>query len=255
LAKSLTPQGLLTTHQVRGAVAAYIKGLESDLKSIAASGWGPELIPDDEILQSQFPDVLAKIEQDQARIAELEGLFAAVSGGDEEEGDAEVDAENGVSPKSLVKSLKEEKKNLGGEIKEAKKRAKNEGRGGVPAEVAVAEKRIAEIDTQLARHVALEDELKTLKAHIREVEKQKKTLIASARAKISEDEAKALILARFKRLLTEQLDGYLRQYQRAFIAAIENLWSKYAVTTKQILAERDREAVQLNQFLKELGYE
>lgn len=255
LAKSLTPQGLLTTHQVRGAVAAYIKSLESDLKSIAASGWGPELIPDDEILQSQFPEVLAKIEQDQARIAELEGLFAAVSGGDEEDGDVEVDAENGVLPKSLVKSLKEEKKNLGGEIKDAKKRAKNGGRSGVPTEIVAAEKRIEDIDAQLARHVALEDELKTLKAHIREVEKQKEELIAAARAKITEDEAKELILARFRRLLTEQFDGYLRQHQRACIAAVENLWSKYAVTTKQILSERDREAAQLNAFLKELGYE
>ncbi len=34
----------------------------------------------------------------------------------------------------------------------------------------------------------------------------------------TETEAKKLILARFKRLLTEQFDGYLRQYQRAFIA-------------------------------------
>lgn len=30
---------------------------------------------------------------------------------------------------------------------------------------------------------------------------------------------------------------------------------KYAVTTKQILADRDRESAQLNAFLKELGYE
>jgi type I restriction enzyme M protein len=37
--------------------------------------------------------------------------------------------------------------------------------------------------------------------------------------------------------------------------AVENQSSKYAVTTKQILAERDREAAQLNAFLKELGYE
>ena len=56
-------------------------------------------------------------------------------------------------------------------------------------------------------------------------------------------------------MLTEQFEGYLRQDQRAFIAAVENLWQKYAVTTKQILAERDREALQLNIFLKELGYE
>lgn len=37
--------------------------------------------------------------------------------------------------------------------------------------------------------------------------------------------------------------------------AVEDLWSKYSVTTKQILAERDREAAQPDQFLKELGYE
>ena len=63
-----------------------------------------------------------------------------------------------------------------------------------------------------------------------------------------------LILARFQRLFTEQFDGYMRQYQRAFIVAVENLWQKYAINTKQILAERDREAAQLNDFLTELGY-
>ena len=120
LSKALVPHQLLDVYQARGAVAAYIKSLDSDLKSIAASGCGPELIPDDEILQSQFPEVLEQIEQETARIAELEGLFAAVSGGDEDEGEAE----NGVLPKSLVKSLKEEKNNLGGEIKETKKRIK-----------------------------------------------------------------------------------------------------------------------------------
>ncbi len=64
-----------------------------------------------------------------------------------------------------------------------------------------------------------------------------------------------MILERFRKLLTEQFDGYLRQYQRSFLAAVENLWQKYAVTTKQILAERDREAAQLDAFLKELGYD
>jgi type I restriction enzyme M protein len=272
LSKALVPHNLLDVYQARGAVAAYSKSLDSDLKSIAASGWGPELIPDDEILQSQFPDKLAEIEKDQSRIAELEGLFAAVSGGDEDEGEVEVDAENGVLPKSLVKSLKDERKLLAGEVKEAKKKmqarrkASKQGRLADDSEAATeaaddeaeglaGSERIEEIDAQLARHVALEDELKTLKAHIREVEKQKDTLIASARAKITEAEAKKLILARFKRLLIDQFDGYLRQYQRAFIAAVENLWSKYAITTKQILADRDREAAQLNAFLKELGYE
>ena len=126
---------------------------------------------------------------------------------------------------------------------------------GGEAEAIDLVRQIEAIDSRLARHTALEVELKTLKANIRQTEKQKDELIAAARAKISEEEARELILERFRRLLTERFDGYLRQYQRAFIAAIENLWDKYAVTLKQILAERDREAEQLDRFLEELGYE
>ena len=37
--------------------------LKADLKSIAASGWGPELIPDADILESQFPEVLAEMDR------------------------------------------------------------------------------------------------------------------------------------------------------------------------------------------------
>lgn len=256
LAKALTPQGILTTHQVRGAVASYIKSLESDLKSVAASGWGAELIPEEQILHSQFPDVLAQIEKDESRIAELEGLFAAANETDDDDADLEnVDTENSVLPKALVKALKSERKLLAGEIKEAKRQAKAAKRKELPAEAVGQEKRIEEIDKQLEQHSALEAELKKLKANVREVEKQKDELIFAARAKISEDEAKRLILERFQRLLSDQFDGYLRQYQRAFIAAVEKLWEKYAVTMKQILADRDREAAQLNVFLKELGYE
>ena len=273
LAKLLTSQGILTTHQVRGSVAAYFKALESDLQSIAASGWGAELIPEEQILQSQFPEVLGQIEQDQTRIAELEGLFAAANETDDEDADLEnVDNENGVLPKALVKSLKDERKVLAGEVKEAKKKVQERRRAskqGALFEDAVQAseasddeaiglekwERIQAIDQQLECHAALDAELKKLKANIREVEKQKDEMIAAARAKITEDQAKTLILERFRNFLNEQFDGYLRQYQRSFIAAVENLWQKYAVTTKQILAARDREAAQLDAFLKELGYE
>jgi type I restriction enzyme M protein len=277
LPKTLTPQGILTTHQVRGAVASYIKNLESDLKSVAASGWGPELIPEEQILQSQFPEVLAQIEKDQTRIAELEGLFAAANEIEDEDADLEeIDTENGVLPKALVKALKDERKMLAGEVKGIKKQVQERRRDArrtertgslfgssleILTEASDSEeeglakwKRIEEIDEKLSRHTALEGELRKLKANIREVEKQKDDMIAAARAKITEDEAKQLILERFQQLLTEQFDGYLRQYQRAFIAAVENLWQKYAVTIKQIVADRDQAAAQLNVFMKELGY-
>jgi type I restriction enzyme M protein len=276
LAKKLASLDMLGVHQVRGAVASWTKLLESDLKSVAASGWGPELIPEEDILKSQFPEVLEQIAKDEARIAELEGLFAAVN--DEEEGDEpEADSETGVLPKSLVKSLKDERKTLAAEIKEAKKQVKamredadrmervgssqkdrnhlRSDASDIEGEALEKTRRIEEIDNQLARHTALDDELKQLRANIREVERKKDDMIAAARAKITEDEAKDLILGRFRDLLMEQFDGYLRQYERSLVAAVENLWQKYAVTTRQILAERDREANQLNAFLKELGYE
>ena len=278
IADALTPQGMLGVHQVRGAVAAYLNDLSADLQSIAASGWGAELIPEDDILQSQFSDVLDQIEKDHARVAELEGLFAASDEEDAEDTEDD-ESENGVLPKATVKSLKDEKKELGGELRGLKKNLKiyqrdlkrigqgdtlfsENGHADLQREATVAEERVTyitsrveTIDQQLEQHTELEQELKTLKTNIREVEKKKDDLVSAARAKISEDEARELILERFKRLLTERFDSYLRQYQRDFIAAIENLHDKYAVTAKMILVERDQEAEQLNQFLVELGYE
>jgi type I restriction enzyme M protein len=55
--------------------------------------------------------------------------------------------------------------------------------------------------------------------------------------------------------MVERFEGYLRQYQRGFVARVETLWDKYAVTMKVILAERDEEAEKLQGFLVELGYE
>ena len=49
--------------------------------------------------------------------------------------------------------------------------------------------------------------------------------------------------------------AYLRADQRQCVAAIENLWNKYAVTAKEIEAERDQAAEELKAFLVELGYE
>ncbi|MDP2785634.1 MAG: class I SAM-dependent DNA methyltransferase, partial [Sulfurimicrobium sp.] len=73
----LSGEGILTGHQIRGAFARYVDDLKADLKSIAASGWGPELIPDADILASQFPELLAEMEQKRLRLAELAALFAA----------------------------------------------------------------------------------------------------------------------------------------------------------------------------------
>jgi type I restriction enzyme M protein len=272
---ALTPQGILDVYKVRGAFADYMNTLDADFKSVAASGWGPELIPEEDILQSQFPEVLQQIEDDQARIAELEGLFAAANEVDEDEESEE--SENGVLPKSQVKALKAEKKALAADVREIKRTVKTmrqdakrmESAGHPQSEINTTlseasdsegeglakQERIDQIDADLSQHIELDKELKTLKANIRQTEKKKDELVEAAREKITSEEAQTLILERFDRLLHDEFDGYLRAYLRNLIAAVENLHNKYAVTAKEILAERDEQAQQLNQFLVELGYE
>ena len=69
LEDALVPLGMLDKFQVRGAFAEFVSNLVADFKSVGASGWNAELIPADEILAAQFPEVLAELEKAGARIA------------------------------------------------------------------------------------------------------------------------------------------------------------------------------------------
>jgi type I restriction enzyme M protein len=243
IAETFAGQSLLTDHQVRGAFARYVDDLKADLKSIAASGWGAELIPDAEILQSQFPDVLAEMEQKRLRLAELAALFAAADEEDYEDSD-----DTGLLPADEVKTLKAELKELNAQARLAKKERE---RGDWETYTAEAKA----IEARLAKHKGLEDEAKQLKSDLRATEKKQEELVAAARAKIDRDEARRVILDRLHRLLIETYAGYLRADQRACLSALENLHAKYAVTAQAIESQRDAAAAKLKGFLKELGYE
>lgn len=236
-------QSLLTPHQIRGALARYFEFFKPEFKSIAFSGWGPELIPDDDILQSQFPEVLAEMEKNRLRLAELAALFAAADEEDYEDSD-----DTGVLPGDEVKRLKAELKELNAQAKLAKKEGRKGDWHSYNAEA-------SEIEKRLLKHKALEDEVRDLKAQLRATEKKQEDLVTAARAKIDTDEAKRVILDRLHRILIETYESYLRADQRACLAALENLHAKYAVTAKAIEAKRDTATAKLKTFLEELGYE
>jgi type I restriction enzyme M protein len=233
---------LLTEHQIRGAVARYVDELKADLKSIAASGWGPELVPDADIVESQFPEVLSELEQKNLRLAELGALFAAA---DEE--DYEDDDDIGVLPADQVKELKAKLKQLKGEAKLAK-RDPNLG------DHKAYEKEAAALESRLARHKALEDEARQLKADLRATEKKQDDLIAAAREKIGRDEARKVIIDRLHRLLLQTYESYLRADRRACLEALENLHAKYATTAADTEQRRNTATDKLKGFLAELGY-
>lgn len=119
---------LLNPFQIRGAMARYVDNLKTDLKSVAASGWGAELIPDDEILQSEFPALVEELATKRARIDEVQALFAAA---DEESYEDEDDS--GILASAEVKRLKDLLKAQGADLKVLVKAAQ----GAAPDLVAV----------------------------------------------------------------------------------------------------------------------
>lgn len=264
LVTRLEPQGLLDAFQIRGALAGWFALLAPDFKSVMASGWGAELIPDEAILQSQFPEVLAKMEADQTRIAELEALFAAASEIDE---DAELEEDAEVLPKALVKQLKDSRKSLAADLKLAERKikaleklkthslAEKELLAQQEAQASELQAQLATIDARLARQDELEAELKTCKANVKSALKMQDALVEQARSKISPVEAQALILARWQGELNAAFAGPLKALTQALVTRNETLWDKYAVTLTEIETRRDAAAQALQGFLKELGYE
>lgn len=241
--EAFAQQNLLTSFQVRGAFASYVDYLKADFKSIAASGWGAELIPSEDILQSQFPEVLEEQANAQARLAELQALFAAADDEDFEDTD-----DTGVMSSDQVKELKSKLKDAKGMVKLCKR---DPGLGSAEE----YQEKVSQIEAQLKRHKVLEDEAKELKKVIKAIENKRDELVLSAREKISQDEARVVIVARLKKLLLNTYNRYLRTEQRACIADIENLWVKYAITAKEMESQRDKASKQLHDFLMELGYE
>jgi type I restriction enzyme M protein len=299
IAERFAGSTLLNPFQVRGAMARYVDDLKADFKSIAASGWGAELIPADEILTSQFPELMAENEAKEARLEELRGLFAAADVEDFEDED-----ETGVLPGEEVARLKEALKDARATLKmltrDAKAASQNlwtalKGAGVAKTDmtlrgtltepdldsarliIATAERHraddlfvdpvrrlveegepalatIASAEAKLERHAALEEEAKRLKAELRQAEKTKDELVAKARAAITTEAARDVLMARFHNLLVAAYRRYLDTDRRACIAAVENLHDKYATTLRQIETVRTAATRELEAHMEALGY-
>ena len=274
ISSNFSALGILDLHKSRGAFATYWNSLETDLKSIAASGWNADLIPADAILQSQFPDVLKELANNEARRDELDAMFNEVN---ELEEDAFDEEEHEVFPKEVLKELKSAIKDYNTAIRQHKKEVKalgirikaheKDGSGdGVVSplsrkraqhqqQLKQTEEQAAQLNQRLERHNELTAELKTCKATITEIKAKKEDLVEKAREKITPAEAKVLILTRFKETLHDTVMDYVNRYERALITELETRFSKYQNTLVSILDRRSQAANQLNNFLTELGYE
>ncbi len=251
LEDTLVPLGLLSKFQVRGAFAEFSSELAADFKSVGASGWNANLIPSDEILKSQFPQVLQELETAEARIAELQGMFEAAKGDEGEDDDVdldsyEFDSEQPVLPKAVLDAIKARKKEFSSELKAVKKTG--------PKRAKELDKELALLNSLMTKHAALESELKTANQSVKAIEKTRDQLIEKARDEISEADAERLILDRWMVTLAEAFENRVQAYLNQLVEYVEGLWSKYAVTLEDIKSQRNVAVAKLNKFLKGLGY-
>ncbi|MBR1991241.1 MAG: N-6 DNA methylase [Bacteroidales bacterium] len=260
---TLTSLNVLDKYQVRGSFAHFSDTLKSDFRSVQSSGWTAELIPDDELIANEFPEVLADLKRLENRRDELDAKFAEIAEMDPEEWDAE---QYEVMPKSVISDIKAEIKELKAQKREFSKQQKAlekrrklgesvaDEAARCAADIVALDKQIADKEAGIAHHVALENELKDCRKQIREIELSKEALADKAREQISDDDARRLITQRWLATLHDNIAVYLEAHARHLQQSMELLHDKYSVTLHDMLAERDEATNKLDEFLKELGY-
>lgn len=259
----LTKQNVLDKYQVRGSFAHFSDTLSSDFRSVQSSGWTAELIPDDELIANEFPEVLADQKRLENRRDELDAKFAEIAEIESEEWDAE---QYELMPKAVISEVKaeiKELKSLRTKLNKEKKALEKRLKSGVdvkPAlarceqELAEAEKQIEEKEAGIAHHVNLENELKDCRKKLREIEVNKESLADKAREQISNDDARRLICERWLMTLHDTVNVYLEAHTRRLQQAVELLYDKYSVTLTSLIEERKAATDELENYLIELGY-
>ena len=79
-------------------------------------------------------------------------------------------------------------------------------------------------------------------------------LFAQVGGKLTDEEAKTLILKKLHDLATHELNRYLNAAKRHLIQSVETLWDKYAVSSRALETERTATLTALDGFLTGFGY-
>ena len=97
---------------------------------------------------------------------------------------------------------------------------------------------------------ALKKDKAALEARIKRTD----TLLVEINGQLIDDEAKGLILKKLYDIASAELERYLNAEKRILIQGVENLWNKYAVSSRKLEQQREETLGQLNGFLEGLGY-
>ncbi len=97
---------------------------------------------------------------------------------------------------------------------------------------------------------ALKKDQAALKARLSKTD----AIITAIGGQLTEAEARELILKKIYDLVSNELNRYLNAEKRRLIAVVENLWDKYAVSSRELESQRTETLKTLYGFLETLGY-
>jgi len=80
------------------------------------------------------------------------------------------------------------------------------------------------------------------------------SLMSQIGGQLTEEEARRLILKKLYDIANSELNRYLNAEKRRLVAAVENLWDKYAVSSRQLENARSETLETLDDFLQSLGF-
>ena len=241
LKDKLVPLKVLDEFKSAGVFVNWWQQIRFDLKTIVSIGWHHSLIPDDYLIRAFFQAEAEEIESLEASIGQAQGELAEAVETAQEVAAYEPDEGEKVTVAILKKVLK----SLIADLKDS------------PGDSARKElERLREQDRILK---AIETRIKKARAALKDktVELKLKLQFKRVGSQDYQAETRALIKqvdARLADIAHTELERYLNAEKRSLVLGIENLWDKYAVSSRELEQERDATVKTLDGFLDRLGY-
>lgn len=271
LKERLLPLGSLSEFKISGIFVNWWEELRYDFKTIGSTGWSKNLVENERIKEKFFRAELEEIEKLESMVAEVEGelneLLKEVEDWDEEEqgnktaNNVEQYLEEQIRNILLVSKDQKLDKNLvsaltkfnGETLSDLARRAVNEF-WQLHERIHNKNKELNEWKKELkSKNQELEGVYKKDKS-TKQMVKVKEGKIDQKRNSLTDEEAKELLLEKFRNLIDEQLDKYLNSEKREIIKIFETLWDKYKVSVKELEEERAKTKKELDNYLYQLRY-
>ena len=154
------------------------------------------------------------------------------------------DSKSALKDKTSELELKIQLKRLGGEGFKAENRELNQQ----------VKAQLAKLDTGNKTDKKKIDALNKDKAALEERIAKIDAVLETINGRLTDDEAKHLILKKLYDIASTELERYLNTEKRGLVLGVEDLWDKYAVSSRELEHKRETTIKTLDGYLRSLGY-